>query len=341
MHISVITPVYNAARFVEKAVNSVLQFDIVKEILLIEDGSDDNSLKICVSLEKEHSRVKLFQHPDKKNHGAGASRNLGLENATCSYIAFLDADDYFLPNRFDADKKVFEDNLQADGVYNAIGAHFYSEESKTNFSLAFHFSKKNLTTIKKSLMPNELFPCLISYRVGYGHFHLDGLTFKKEVLKKMNAWFDPELKLHQDTDFIIRMSYYASLFGGELLKPVAIRGVHDDNRILKAKRDPRIINSSRYKQWKNIYLWAKKEKIPCNYLNHLFCIKSVSEIKTSKYLKAWLLFFQNVIIDKNILLKCNYYDSLHYHFFGKNRFSKFLLKAKYKIQKVMGISWNI
>ena len=61
MELSVIIPVYNAGCFIEKAVNSALQFDIVKEILLIEDGSDDNSLKICVSLEKEHSRVKLFQ----------------------------------------------------------------------------------------------------------------------------------------------------------------------------------------------------------------------------------------------------------------------------------------
>jgi glycosyltransferase involved in cell wall biosynthesis len=78
MKISVITPVYNAEKFIAKAVESALQFDEVFEVILVEDGSPDNALEICKNLSEKHDRVKLYQHDDKKNHGAGASRNLAL-----------------------------------------------------------------------------------------------------------------------------------------------------------------------------------------------------------------------------------------------------------------------
>jgi glycosyltransferase involved in cell wall biosynthesis len=70
MNISVIIPVYNASEFLEKAVDSALQFEEVKEIVLVEDKSTDNSLEICQKLVLKDSRIKLYQHPDKGNHGA-------------------------------------------------------------------------------------------------------------------------------------------------------------------------------------------------------------------------------------------------------------------------------
>ncbi len=133
MNISVIIPVYNAEEFVVKAVESALQFPEVKEVLLIEDGSPDDALQVCQKLEADYDRAKLLQHPEKGNHGAGASRNLGLAIAACDYIAFLDADDFYLPNRFMADKKIFPENLAADFVYNAIGAHYYSAEAEAGY----------------------------------------------------------------------------------------------------------------------------------------------------------------------------------------------------------------
>ncbi|MGZ5284046.1 MAG: glycosyltransferase family 2 protein, partial [Kaistella sp.] len=77
MKISVIIPVYNAAAFLRKAVESALKHTAVAEVLLIEDASPDHSLEICKELVSENQKVKLFQHHDLGNHGAGASRNLG------------------------------------------------------------------------------------------------------------------------------------------------------------------------------------------------------------------------------------------------------------------------
>ncbi|MBH2023635.1 MAG: glycosyltransferase, partial [Flavobacteriales bacterium] len=79
MKISVIIPVYNAEKYVSQAVESALQLDEVFEIILVEDKSPDNALEVCKELAEKHERVKLFQHPDQGNHGAGASRNLGLD----------------------------------------------------------------------------------------------------------------------------------------------------------------------------------------------------------------------------------------------------------------------
>ena len=116
MNISVIIPVYNAAAFLEKAVESASQFEEVKEIILVEDRSTDNSLILCEKIAANNPKIKIYQHADFKNQGAAASRNVGLEKASQEFIAFLDADDYYLPNRFTTEHELFE-NEKIEGVF--------------------------------------------------------------------------------------------------------------------------------------------------------------------------------------------------------------------------------
>src|SRR5690606_1248107 len=98
--ISVIIPVYNAAAFVEQAVQSALTQPEVSEVILVEDGSEDKSLPICEKLASQNDIITLLRHPGGVNKGAGASRNLGIQHTKNEWIAFLDADDYYLENRF-------------------------------------------------------------------------------------------------------------------------------------------------------------------------------------------------------------------------------------------------
>lgn len=231
LNISVIIPVYNAGAFLKKAVESALHFEEVKEILLIEDCSTDNSLEICHRLVQEDPRIQLFQHSDKGNHGAGASRNLGLEKSTQDFVAFLDADDYYLPNRFEADKKLFK-NEKIEGVFGAIGTAFLSEKGKKEFQQKF--KNVELTTVKRPAEGKEILNGLLGIDPTFGlFFHLNGLTIRRESLQKNNLKFNKDLRVHQDTDFIIKLSYYCYLKSGEIEKAIAIRGVHDDNRITK------------------------------------------------------------------------------------------------------------
>ncbi|WP_228459190.1 glycosyltransferase family 2 protein [Chryseobacterium carnipullorum] len=158
MKISVIIPVYNAEKYVSKAVESALQFREVEEVILIEDQSPDNALMICRELSLKYDRVKLFQHPDQGNHGAGSSRNLGIEKSSSDFIAFLDADDYFLPNRFDAERVLFKDP-RIEGVFNAIGTEFLTEKGEEDF--LSNINDEYLLTVNYPAEGQEVFKGLL------------------------------------------------------------------------------------------------------------------------------------------------------------------------------------
>ncbi|RZJ48447.1 MAG: glycosyltransferase family 2 protein, partial [Chryseobacterium sp.] len=300
MNISVIIPVYNAAAFLEKAVDSALFFDEVKEILLIDDCSTDNSLEICQLLVKKDLRVKLYQHPDKGNHGAAATRNLGLEKAKSEYIAFLDADDYYLPNRFDSEKIIFKDP-KIEGVFGAIGVEFLSEKGKAEYQEKFKDSQ--LTTVNFSAEGTDVFKGLLGLTPKpFGHFfHLNTLTLRKTGLEKTNLRFNKKLRVHQDSDFIFKLAYKCYLKTGIIDQPVAIRGVHNDNRITKLK----LYSSAYYRNMaalhQSLYIWSKEvtlenpysEKIKLNYLSF--------KIADEKGIKKWLFFFFAAIFNPQIL----------------------------------------
>lgn len=96
MHlISIIVPMYNAEMTIENCVNSILRQDYKTiELLLVDDGSTDNTVNICKSLLHEDNRIVLLT---KKNGGVSSARNYGLRKAKGEWISFIDADDYVGP----------------------------------------------------------------------------------------------------------------------------------------------------------------------------------------------------------------------------------------------------
>jgi len=93
--ISVIVPVYKAEAFLRKCTDSILsQSHRELELLLIDDGSPDNSGALCDAIAAEDSRVRVFHKP---NGGVSSARNLGLANSSGEYIAFVDSDDWLEP----------------------------------------------------------------------------------------------------------------------------------------------------------------------------------------------------------------------------------------------------
>jgi len=176
MKCSVIIPVYNAARYVTQAVESALAQPETDEVILIEDGSPDSSLQVCQDLAQKYEKVRLLQHPGGVNKGAGASRNLGMLNARFDYLAFLDADDYFFPNRFKETVKVFEDHPDCGGVYEAIGTIVEDEEARERWRASGEMQQQ-LITMTRIVPPEELLERLALG--GAGYFHLDGLVFEK------------------------------------------------------------------------------------------------------------------------------------------------------------------
>ncbi|WP_223608946.1 glycosyltransferase family 2 protein [Chryseobacterium sp. OSA05B] len=295
MKVSVIIPVYNAEKFVSHAVESALQFDEVAEVILIEDQSPDNALQVCQQLAEKYERVKLYQHPDKGNHGASSSRNLGIGKATGDFIAFLDADDYYLPNRFDAEKKLFK-NPEVEGVYGALGVHYYSEKAREQYYRIF---RDRLTTVYKKHHPRDLFFGQIHMLGTFGLFSIDTLTLRREpLMKKMDVLFKGHLRLHEDTEFLFRLSYYLDLYPGSIDKAVAIRGVHEHNRITKV--DTRVIDPaiSRALLWNEIYQWAQTEgTVPEKAVTHIKRMHRSFEIAKAPRLKKWGMVVKYLLTD--------------------------------------------
>lgn len=90
--ISVIVPVYNSGKYLDMCIDSLVNQTIKSyEIIIINDGSTDNSLDIINKYKKNNSMIKVIS---TKNNGIGTARNIGLNNSSGKYVAFVDSDDY-------------------------------------------------------------------------------------------------------------------------------------------------------------------------------------------------------------------------------------------------------
>ena len=91
--ISVIVPIYNVENYLDKCIESIVNQTYKNlEIILVDDGSPDNSPKICDNWALKDNRIKVIH---KENGGLSSARNAGIQNASGEYIAFIDSDDYF------------------------------------------------------------------------------------------------------------------------------------------------------------------------------------------------------------------------------------------------------
>jgi glycosyltransferase involved in cell wall biosynthesis len=252
MKISVIIPVFNQAKYVEAATKSALNQNEVDEVILIEDGSNDNSLTVCQDLVLKQNKVKLLFHSNNENKGAGASRNLGIINAANPYISFLDADDYYTKNCFSKAAELFKHNKNIDGVYGATGIHYENEQCKNEWIEKRGFEK---TTLSKNLPPEQLFEALLFNT--HGTFTTDAIVVKKNVFTKTGL-FDENLRLHQDTAMWLKMAATCNLIAGQIEKPVATRRVHFNNRITKL--NPKDF-STRDLLYQTLLEWAREANI--------------------------------------------------------------------------------
>ncbi len=119
-NVSVIIPVYNAESFLAETIESVRRQSYEDfELLLCEDGSHDKSLDICRSFVDRDCRVFLYRHPEGKNLGTSATRNLGIDKARGRFVAFLDADDLLAPESLSTRLRCFEKNPHVGLVFSA------------------------------------------------------------------------------------------------------------------------------------------------------------------------------------------------------------------------------
>lgn len=122
--VSVILCFFNEEKFLAEAVNSVLQQDYAHwELILVDDGSSDKSVHIAKKYEADYpGKIFYLQHHLHRNKGLSASRNVGIEKAKGEFIALIDADDVWLPQKLNFQLNIFEDHPE---VTVALEASLY------------------------------------------------------------------------------------------------------------------------------------------------------------------------------------------------------------------------
>lgn len=123
--ISVIVPVYNVSQYLRKCIDSILEQDYKNfEIILINDGSTDDSEKICDEYAEKYTNINVYH---QKNRGLSSARNYGMSKATGKYLAFVDSDDFVMKDFLSS----MHSNLKNNNVdISCCGSYCYFNENK-------------------------------------------------------------------------------------------------------------------------------------------------------------------------------------------------------------------
>lgn len=274
--VSIIVPVYNAKKYLSRCIDSILGQSFTNfELLLINDGSQDNSGKICDGYAANDNRVRVFH---KENGGVSAARNYGLDNATGKYVCFVDADDW-------VDKDYLKQllpNAEEEMVVCSIGY-----EGNTNKKLCISNKKRNKKCIESTLhqMIDHMAICSPCCKI-----------MRRDIIERDQIRFDTDVSAGEDMLFIC--DYFSA--GIENIRTISLPLYHYyvvDNeslshRIVDFETTEYILDciKERIDKLSGVYEWNKddgyKRHISTQLYNFIAYVKSVPSFpKRVKLLK--------------------------------------------------------
>lgn len=186
--ISIIVPVYNSEKTLDRCIESLIYQTYSNiEIILIDDCSNDDSLKICKKYENKYHNIKVISN--KKNQGVSITRNKGIDCATGDYVCFVDSDDWVNYQYCDKLLKSIEEN---DCDFSICGFIFkdYVSNNSTNYS----YGKGKKIIYKNNIF--ELYEKLLSNT-------LWNKIFVKKIIDKNKLKFDENLSMGEDLKFVL------------------------------------------------------------------------------------------------------------------------------------------
>lgn len=207
--ISVIIPVYNSEKFLERSVQSVLcQMNGSVELILVNDGSTDGSAALCDQYAAQHKNVRVIH---KENGGVSTTRNAGIAAANGAYLMYLDADDYLEENTFCEVSKVIN-TMHPDCI--DFGWRYVSNGEP--LAPAFHALPKDVLLGEQELS-ELILPPLLNLRNDPDNFIFDFLwnkVFRLDLIRDNQVCFDEGRRTWEDRPFIVQYlrcchNYYA------------------------------------------------------------------------------------------------------------------------------------
>lgn len=195
--ISVVIPIYNSSKYIRQCISSVLSQSFQDfELLLVNDGSTDNSLSICKNYEKRDSRVVII---DKKNEGVDEARFTGLKMAKGEYVTFIDSDDWIEPNTL---MKMMNYAEMYSCDYVEVGMHRVLDKRG-------YIKRKSISPVLGLIQYPELFDKYYLSFFGYNILAVNmcGKLYRRDSLKK--AILKPSgLKMGEDLYFNMMLFPY-------------------------------------------------------------------------------------------------------------------------------------
>ncbi len=185
--LSIIIPVYNTQNYLEECIRSIQTCkDENIEIIIINDGSTDNTPKICDSLAKEDSRIKVIHKP---NSGVSDTRNYGIKACTGKWIMFVDADDYLSPN-----------------WYNDVSPSLLENHDILYISKDYTLENQKLLKTKEAMLKNTLRIDLV-----IGNFSSPcSKIYNSKIIKGNNILFNTNIICGEDMIFNISTLNYCN-----------------------------------------------------------------------------------------------------------------------------------
>ncbi|SIT97391.1 Glycosyltransferase involved in cell wall bisynthesis [Epilithonimonas bovis DSM 19482] len=184
--ISIITPVYNTSKYLIKCIQSIINQSFFEwELILVNDGSADDSLNICVKFSQEHDNIKVFS---QENRGVSAARNLGMLNAVGKYLCFIDSDDWVDKDYLITFLKSTEENAMVVQDYKKILDNEIKVVEHVNGYHNIQFS-----------LPKDLNLIIKEYRYTQGY--LFNKIFERELIVNNSLVFVDSITMGEDEIF--------------------------------------------------------------------------------------------------------------------------------------------
>lgn len=210
MKVSVVIPAYNAAAWIERAVDSVInQSRPADEIIIVDDGSVDDTAQKMINYQK---RVTLLQ---QANAGVSAARNAGIRAATGDWIAFLDADDQWLPDKLKVQTELLERNSEL--VW--ASSNYYRCKNQTEEPRPY-LDADHMTHVKKMLDGKDYFESYFDAFLCRANGHINTMICKKDVLENIGLFREGQ-RHAEDDDLHLRLAYQGLRFGFSF-EPLAV-----------------------------------------------------------------------------------------------------------------------
>ena len=247
--VSIIVPAYNVDKYIEKCLSSILDQTYTNiEVIVVDDGSTDQTGKLLDSLSQHDSRVQVIH---KKNAGVSAARNSGIEISTGDYLVFVDADDYIAKDYIEYMLSLIENT----GSDFCLSKYCYTKSGE----------KQTESECIDRLEPEDATALLLSPDVIVGCWNK---IFKRSLIVNNNIWFSTTLFYGEGLTFITTLSqisksvgvgnrkvyYYRRNNESSATTKFDINKLYNGEKALKNIRKQLIINSPKVNTMFNLHL---------------------------------------------------------------------------------------